>query len=75
MRIYIFHLQTGTLIFLWIIFAMIVIGNIAVLTALGMSKSKKSRMNFFIMHLAIAGNVPLSIILMFLDDLIRLYKA
>ncbi|KAG8182094.1 hypothetical protein JTE90_020453 [Oedothorax gibbosus] len=33
---------------------MIVAGNSAVLVALALSKTKKSRMNFFIMHLAIA---------------------
>lgn len=46
--------QTETLTFLWILFAMIVLGNSAVLVALSLSKSRKSRMNFFIMHLAIA---------------------
>lgn len=40
--------------FLWILFTMIVVGNSAVLAALLLSKSKKSRMNFFIMHLAFA---------------------
>ncbi|XP_046390486.1 cardioacceleratory peptide receptor-like isoform X2 [Ischnura elegans] len=40
---------------LWILFAFIVAGNCAVLTALLLAKaSRKSRMNFFIMHLAIA---------------------
>ncbi|CAM1307839.1 NPSR1 (predicted) [Pycnogonum litorale] len=46
--------KTETLTFLWILFATIVIGNLSVLTALGLAKSKKSRMTFFIMHLAIA---------------------
>ncbi|XP_071445977.1 cardioacceleratory peptide receptor-like isoform X2 [Hetaerina americana] len=40
---------------LWILFAFIVAGNCAVLAALLLAKaSRKSRMNFFIMHLAIA---------------------
>lgn len=43
-----------TLTFLWVVFAMIVIGNSSVLVALTLSKNRKSRMNFFIMHLAIA---------------------
>ncbi|XP_023235066.1 cardioacceleratory peptide receptor-like isoform X1 [Centruroides sculpturatus] len=33
---------------------MIVVGNTAVLVALSLSKNRKSRMNFFIMHLALA---------------------
>ncbi|KAL3200940.1 hypothetical protein MRX96_012877 [Rhipicephalus microplus] len=45
--------QVETLTFLWILFACIVLGNSAVLAAL--PKGRKSRMNFFIMHLAIAG--------------------
>nr|CAD7586941.1 unnamed protein product [Timema genevievae] len=39
---------------LWILFALIVLGNSAVLMALLMGKRRKSRMNFFIMHLALA---------------------
>ncbi|GAB6019981.1 hypothetical protein CHUAL_002735 [Chamberlinius hualienensis] len=46
--------KTEQLTFLWILFIVIVMGNCAVLSALTLSKSKKSRMNFFIMHLAIA---------------------
>lgn len=46
--------QVETLTFLWILFACIVLGNSAVLAAL--PKGRKSRMNFFIMHLAIAGD-------------------
>ncbi|CAN7937146.1 unnamed protein product, partial [Ixodes hexagonus] len=49
-----FSVQAETLTFLWILFAMIVLGNSAVLVALTLSKTRKSRMNFFIMHLAIA---------------------
>jgi hypothetical protein len=40
---------------LWILFALIVVGNTAVLWALYLSKRRKSRMNFFIMQLAVAG--------------------
>ncbi|XP_057670838.1 cardioacceleratory peptide receptor-like isoform X2 [Diorhabda carinulata] len=39
---------------LWVLFTMIVLGNSAVLIALLVSKSRKSRMNFFIRQLAIA---------------------
>ncbi|RWS06740.1 cardioacceleratory peptide receptor-like protein [Dinothrombium tinctorium] len=47
-------LQTEQLTFLWIIFVMIVFGNCSVLVTLSLSKNRKTRMNFFIMHLAIA---------------------
>ncbi|XP_072399208.1 cardioacceleratory peptide receptor-like isoform X3 [Diabrotica undecimpunctata] len=40
---------------LWVLFTMIVLGNSAVLIALLVSKGRKSRMNFFIKQLAIAG--------------------
>ncbi|XP_018319388.1 cardioacceleratory peptide receptor-like [Agrilus planipennis] len=39
---------------MWILFTMIVVGNSAVLVTLLVSKSRKSRMNFFIRQLAIA---------------------
>ncbi|XP_068084322.1 cardioacceleratory peptide receptor-like [Anabrus simplex] len=39
---------------LWILFALIVLGNSAVLVALFLNKNRKSRMNFFIMQLALA---------------------
>ncbi|KAB0798092.1 hypothetical protein PPYR_09085 [Photinus pyralis] len=39
---------------LWVLFTMIVLGNSAVLVTLLVSKSRKSRMNFFIRQLAIA---------------------
>ncbi|RWS06335.1 cardioacceleratory peptide receptor-like protein, partial [Dinothrombium tinctorium] len=45
---------TEQLTFLSIIFMMIVFGNGSVLITLFMSKNRKSRMNFFIMHLAFA---------------------
>ena len=46
--------QVETLISLWILFALIVIGNGTVLIALTLSKGRKSRMNFFIKNLAAA---------------------
>ena len=46
--------QLETLTCLWILFALIVIGNATVLIALTLSKGRKSRMNFFIKHLAAA---------------------
>lgn len=54
---FIFELtQVETLTFLGILLFFIVIGNSAVLAALMMGKTqRKSRMNFFIMHLALAG--------------------
>ncbi|RWS06331.1 cardioacceleratory peptide receptor-like protein [Dinothrombium tinctorium] len=48
---------TEQLTFLWIIFIMIVFGNCSVLVTLLMSKNRKTRMNFFIMHLAIAVEI------------------
>lgn len=47
--------QTSQVIFLFVLFAFIVVGNTSVLVAIGLAKNKRSRMNFFIMHLAIAG--------------------
>jgi neuropeptide S receptor 1 len=48
-------LQTEQFAVLWILFALIVVGNASVLLALLLSKKRKSRMNFFIMQLALAG--------------------
>jgi neuropeptide S receptor len=49
-------LQTEQITVLWILFVLIVLGNSAVLAALLLdNKGRKSRMNFFIMHLAFAG--------------------
>jgi hypothetical protein len=48
-------LQTEQFTVLWILFALIVLGNSAVLVALLVGKRRKSRMNFFIMQLALAG--------------------
>jgi hypothetical protein len=50
-----FSFQTEQFTVLWILFAVIVLGNTAVLVTLFINKSRKSRMNFFIRHLAIAG--------------------
>lgn len=47
--------QTEQFTVLWILFAVIVLGNVAVLVTLFINKSRKSRMNYFIQHLAIAG--------------------
>ncbi|KAG8268735.1 Neuropeptide S receptor [Homalodisca vitripennis] len=47
-------MQTEQFILLWVLFVMIVLGNISVLVALVLNKNRKSRMNFFIMQLAIA---------------------
>lgn len=49
--------QTEQFTVLWVLFTIIVFGNTAVLVTLFVSKSRKSRMNFFIKHLAIAGRV------------------
>ncbi|KAA0191808.1 hypothetical protein HAZT_HAZT010274 [Hyalella azteca] len=39
---------------LWLLLLSIVLGNAAVIAALRLSKARKSRTNFFIMHLALA---------------------
>ncbi|KAF0313313.1 Cardioacceleratory peptide receptor [Amphibalanus amphitrite] len=52
--LYLFCRQTETLTFLWILFIMIMLGNSAVVLALVTSKARKSRTNFFILHLAFA---------------------
>ncbi|XP_034231867.1 neuropeptide S receptor-like [Thrips palmi] len=49
---YFFH--TAQFAVLWVLFVLIVPGNSAVLLALAFNKHRKSRMNFFIMQLAIA---------------------
>ncbi|ELU12393.1 hypothetical protein CAPTEDRAFT_136071, partial [Capitella teleta] len=46
--------QTPQLAFLCVIFVFIVTGNISVIIAIFMSKARKSRMHFFILHLAAA---------------------
>jgi hypothetical protein len=51
------YFQTEQFTVLWILFAVIVLGNTAVLVTLFINKSRKSRMNFFIRHLAIAGEL------------------
>lgn len=50
-----FFLQTEQFAVLWLLFAVIVAGNTAVLAGLLFGKRRKSRMNFFIMQLAFAG--------------------
>ena len=49
--------QAEQLTFLGVLLSVIVLGNSMVLVALLSSKARKSRMNFFIMHLAAAGKV------------------
>ncbi|XP_022246100.1 cardioacceleratory peptide receptor-like isoform X3 [Limulus polyphemus] len=51
---YYYFYKTEQITFMWVIFTMIVVGNSSVLVTLLMSKNRKSRMNFFIMHLALA---------------------
>ena len=48
-------LQTEQFVFLWILFTVIVLGNSAVLVTLFLHRARKSRMNFFIKQLALAG--------------------
>ncbi|XP_060850559.1 cardioacceleratory peptide receptor isoform X1 [Rhopalosiphum padi] len=49
-----FFYETIQFTVLWILFLSIVLGNGAVLVALSFNKARKNRMNFFIMHLALA---------------------
>lgn len=54
--LYMFYLfQTEQFTVLWVLFAVIVLGNSAVLVTMFLNKSQKSRMNFFIKQLALAG--------------------
>ncbi|KAK3926064.1 Cardioacceleratory peptide receptor [Frankliniella fusca] len=46
--------KTEQFTLLWVLFTFIVVGNSAVLVALLVGKNRKSRMKFFIMHLALA---------------------
>ncbi|XP_046663885.1 cardioacceleratory peptide receptor-like [Homalodisca vitripennis] len=46
--------ETEQFTLLWILFIAIVVGNTSVLAALVLTKARKSRMNFFIKHLAFA---------------------
>ncbi|XP_063696416.1 cardioacceleratory peptide receptor isoform X2 [Culicoides brevitarsis] len=46
--------ETEQLTVLWVLFIVIVVGNLAVLTTLFFNKTRKSRMNYFICQLAIA---------------------
>ena len=47
--------RTEQMIFLSVLLSMILMGNIIVIMSLGCSRGRKSRMNFFILHLAVAG--------------------
>nr|CAD7413912.1 unnamed protein product [Timema poppensis] len=47
--------ETEQFTVMWVLFALIVLGNSSVLVALLINKSRKSRMNFFIMQLALAA--------------------
>ncbi|VVC99895.1 unnamed protein product [Leptidea sinapis] len=49
----VFHMS-AQLVVLWMLLVAIVAGNATVILALLLTKTRKSRMNFFIMHLAIA---------------------
>lgn len=48
-------LQTEQFAVLWILFTVIVLGNSAVLFVMFINKNRKSRMNYFIKQLALAG--------------------
>lgn len=48
-------LQTEQFAVLWILFTIIVLGNSAVLFVMFINKNRKSRMNYFIKQLALAG--------------------
>lgn len=52
---FLFLFQTEQFAVLWALFTVIVLGNSAVLVTLLLNKNRKSRMNFFIKQLAIAG--------------------
>jgi len=49
-----YYYQTEQMIFLSVLLSMILMGNIIVIMSLGCSRGRKSRMNFFILHLAVA---------------------
>ncbi len=59
-----FSFQTEQVAFLCILFTFIIIGNSSVLVAILLSKNRKSRMNFFIMQLAIAGQSSITFLIM-----------
>lgn len=48
-------MQTEQFAVLWILFTIIVLGNSAVLFVMFINKNRKSRMNYFIKQLALAG--------------------
>ncbi|KAH8277031.1 hypothetical protein KR026_004122 [Drosophila bipectinata] len=50
--------ETEQFAVLWILFTVIVLGNSAVLFVMFINKNRKSRMNYFIKQLALAGEFP-----------------
>lgn len=50
-------MQTEQFTVLWLLFVMIVVGNVAVLIGLLWGKRRKTRMDFFIKQLALAGKL------------------
>ena len=49
--------RTEQLIFLYVLLFVIILGNVIVILSLGCIRRRKSRMNFFILHLAVAGKL------------------
>ena len=65
----VFPYQAEQLAFLWVLLGVIVLGNSLVLASLLHSRARKSRMNFFIAHLAAADlSVGLLSVLVGLDQ-------
>ncbi|XP_074097024.1 crustacean cardioactive peptide receptor isoform X2 [Cotesia typhae] len=54
--------ETEQFTLLWFLFTVIVVGNVSVLMGLLLGKRRKSRMDFFIKQLAIAGNIACKLI-------------
>ena len=68
--------QEEQLTFLYILLATIVVGNSLVLIKIFFqSKNSKSRMNFFIMHLAFAGNKVMVVFSMFVSDTVSFSRS
>lgn len=53
--LYIELFQVEQFTVLWLLFIIIVAGNLGVIYTLAVGRSRKSRMNYFITHLALAG--------------------
>ena len=49
--------RTEQIIFLYVLLFVIILGNVIVILSLGCIRRRKSRMNFFILHLAVAGKL------------------